>query len=60
MAKAKLGSGQRFENLVTNIMDNRHYSRSRAEAISASIGRKKWGKERFQEMAAKGRARHAK
>lgn len=46
--KPKLGTGQRFRNLTR---------KTKSKALSAWIGRKKYGKARFQKIAAKGRAR---
>lgn len=50
--KAKLGSGARFKALAkelagTGIRD--------PKALAASIGRQKYGKARFQKLAAKGK-----
>lgn len=53
MAKPKLGSGERFSALKEKIAA-RGGVRNPA-AVAASIGRKKFGKERFQELAAAGR-----
>lgn len=50
--KPKLGSGKRFKNL------KRKLSRKGVRdpgALAAFIGRKKFGKKRFQKLAAKGR-----
>ena len=52
MAKAKLGSGKRFKALSQKL--DRQGVRD-SDALAASIGRQKYGKERFQELAAKGR-----
>ena len=52
MAKAKLGSGARFKAV------ERQAAKSGAEnpaAVAASIGRKKFGKKKFQQLAAKGK-----
>lgn len=52
MAKAKLGSGARFRALKSEL------AREGADdpaALAASIGRKKYGKARFQKLAAKGK-----
>ena len=46
MAKAKLGSGARFKALEKKVG---------SAALAAYIGRKKYGKEKFQKLAAKGR-----
>jgi hypothetical protein len=57
MAKARLGSGSRFRALERKI-GHKHGVRN-AGAVAAAIGRKKYGKARFQHMAAAGRHRHA-
>lgn len=52
--KAKLGSGKRFKALKSKL------SRKGVKnpgALAAYIGRKKYGKKRFQSLAAKGRRR---
>ncbi len=46
--KPKLGSGKRFKHLTR---------KTKSKALSAWIGRKKYGKARFQKMAAAGRKR---
>jgi hypothetical protein len=46
--KPKLGSGKRFKALA---------KKTGSPALAAYIGRKKYGKKRFQAMAAKGRKR---
>lgn len=46
MAKAKLGSGARFKALTKKVG---------SKALAAFIGRKKYGKARFQKLAAKGK-----
>jgi hypothetical protein len=53
MAKAKLGSGARFAALKSKIA--KKGGASDPGAVAASIGRKKYGKERFQKLAAKGK-----
>lgn len=50
----KLGGGGRFAKLRDAIMKEGK-SKESAEAIAASIGRKKLGKEKFQSLAAKGK-----
>jgi hypothetical protein len=48
----KVGGGGRFKKLVAEL------SKKGAEdpkALAAAIGRRKYGKKRFQEMAAKGK-----
>lgn len=54
MAKEKLGSGVRFENLKNKFMDQ-GYSEESAKAIDAAIGRKKYGNKRMNSLALKGR-----
>jgi hypothetical protein len=60
MAKAKkakmpkLGSGERFKALSSKIQ-KAGKSKEAAKAIAASIGRKKYGKSKFQKLAAKGK-----
>jgi len=51
MAKPKLGSGGRFKALVGKLQGKV----SNPAAVAASIGRKKYGKKKFQGLAAKGR-----
>jgi hypothetical protein len=51
--KAKLGSGKRFKSLVKKIKKKGNISDP--AALAAYIGRKKYGKKRFQQMATKGR-----
>jgi hypothetical protein len=46
--KAKLGSGKRFKALSKKV---------KSKALAAWIGRKKYGKKRFQKLAAKGKKR---
>jgi hypothetical protein len=46
MAKGKLGSGARFKALA---------KKTGSPALAAYIGRKKYGKAKFQKMAAKGK-----
>lgn len=46
-----LGSGERFRRCVASNKGKV----SNPEALCASIGRKKFGKKRFQELAAKGK-----
>ena len=61
-SKAKPGTGKRFKALagpVEQEYEDKGYSKTRAEKIGAAVaakqGRKKYGKKRFQKMAAKGR-----
>jgi len=53
---SKPGEGKRFEALTKVI----EAGAKNPEAVAAYIGRKKYGKKRFQEMAAKGRKRKSK
>lgn len=55
----KVGGGGRFEKLSDKIQAEGN-SKEQADAIAAAIGRKKMGKEKFQEAAAKGRKRASK
>ena len=50
------GGGGRFAKMVKSLKE-KGKSEDSAKAIAASVGRKKYGKSKFQEMAAKGRAR---
>lgn len=52
----KLGGGGRFQKLEKSLKGKV----SDPAAVAASIGRKKYGKEKFQQMAAKGRKRSTK
>jgi len=54
----KLGGGGRFAKLKSKIA--RRGGVSDPGAVAAMIGRKKYGKKRFQKMAAKGRRRTAR
>jgi hypothetical protein len=47
----------RFDKLSGSIAKKQGISKQRADAIAASIGREKYGKEKFQKMATKGRAK---
>lgn len=49
--KAKLGSGARFKALTKKLKGKVR----NPKAVAAFIGRKKYGKTRFQKLAAKGR-----
>ena len=49
--KARLGSGKRFKALSRKVGSKR---------LAAYIGRRKYGKRRFQKMAAAGRRRKAR
>lgn len=46
--KPKLGSGKRFQNLKKKVGSS---------ALAAWIGRKKYGKEKFQKLAQKGKSK---
>ena len=46
--KPKLGSGKRFKELTKKV---------KSQALAAWIGRKKYGKKRFQKLSEKGRKR---
>lgn len=48
----KLGGGGRFKKLVSQLKKK---GASNPKALAASIGRKKYGKKRFQKLAAKGK-----
>jgi hypothetical protein len=50
--KPKLGTGERFKRLVRSLAAK---GAKNPKALAAWIGRKKYGKKRFQELAAKGR-----
>lgn len=50
--RGKLGTGTRFKNCVAK---KRSEGARDPEGLCASIGRKKFGKSRFQRLAAKGR-----
>ena len=54
--KAKLGSGKRFKD-VSKAIQKTGKSKKDADAITASIGRKKYGKRKFAALSAKGRKR---
>jgi len=53
------GGGGRFARLVDSL-ERKGMSEERAKAIAAAVGRVKYGKERFQRMAAAGRKRASK
>jgi hypothetical protein len=52
--KPPLGSGERFKQLVKQLQRR---GAEHPEALAAWIGRQKYGKRRFQELAKKGRKR---
>lgn len=58
MAKAKLGSGKRFAALKAKLAKRKGVKNP--GALAASIGRKKYGKKRFQALSAAGRKRRKK
>lgn len=51
--KPKLGSGKRFDNLVQQLKAKGNISDP--NAVAASIGRNKYGKAKFQKLAASGK-----
>ena len=53
MAKPKLGSGARFKALSRKLAGQPGVKDP--DALAAAIGRKKYGKKRFQKLAAKGK-----
>lgn len=53
--KAKLGEGGRFAALKQQIAGEKGIDSDEAGAIAASAGRAKYGKAKFQAMAAKGK-----
>lgn len=53
--RGKLGTGTRFKNCVVSVMKKNKWSKERAEGVCASIGRKKYGKAKFQKMSVRGR-----
>jgi hypothetical protein len=59
MAKKKppLGTGERFRNLVKSLAAK---GAENPDALAAWIGRKKYGKKKFQQLAAAGRRRARK
>ena len=54
MDKMKLGGGGRYEKLIGELEKK---GVKDPAALSAAIGRKKYGKAKFQSLAAKGRRR---
>jgi hypothetical protein len=50
------GGGGRFAAMVKKLK-SKGKSEESAKAIAASVGRKKYGKSRFQKMAAEGRSK---
>jgi len=55
--KAKLGSGARFKAVEASA---RKSGAANPAAVAAAAGNKKYGKEKMQEMAQKGKERKAK
>lgn len=53
MAKAKLGSGKRFNALSAALGEQ---GARNPDALAAFIGRRKYGKKRFGQLAARGKA----
>lgn len=53
--KPKLGSGKRFAQLKKKLSGKKGVTNP--GALAAHIGRKKYGKKKFQKLAAKGRRR---
>ncbi|MFQ5786450.1 MAG: hypothetical protein ACE5H1_00565 [Thermodesulfobacteriota bacterium] len=51
--QAKLGSGKRFSKLKKKLSKQRGVTNP--GALAAAIGRKKFGKKKFQKLAASGR-----
>jgi len=52
MEKPPLGSGERYKQLVDKLEKQ---GAKDPKALAAYIGRKKYGKKKFQELAAKGK-----
>lgn len=50
--KPKLGSGTRFKQLTSQLAKR---GVKKPKALAAYIGRKKYGKKKFQQLAAKGK-----
>ncbi len=50
--KPKLGSGKRFKQLTSQLSKR---GVKNPKALAAYIGRKKYGKKKFQQLAAKGK-----
>lgn len=55
--KPKLGTGKRFRQVAASA---RRSGARNPNAVAAAVGRKKYGKKRFQKMAAAGRKRKAR
>ena len=56
-SKPKLGSGARFKSLKVKLARK---GAKNPSALAASIGRKKYGKKKFQKLAAAGRKRKSR
>jgi|TARA_E500000178_G_C16531591_1_gene534688 hypothetical protein len=50
--KAKLGTGTRFKKLTAKL---KKQGVKNPKALAAAIGRKKYGKKKFQQLAARGK-----
>jgi len=59
-SKGKLGGGKRFRTGSAAIQKKEGLSKASADAIMAKAGREKYGKAKFQGLAAAGRKRAAK
>lgn len=56
--KARLGSGSRFKALVSKLSSRMGKGKVRdPKALAAAIGRKKYGKKKFQKLASAGKKR---
>jgi hypothetical protein len=60
MGKPPLGSGQRFSALSNKIESKEGYSKEKADATAAMIGRKKYGAGKMNALAMHGRMRAAR
>jgi hypothetical protein len=56
-AKVNIKAMGKFEKLSESIQKKQGISKERANAITASIGRKKYGKTEFAKMAAAGKTK---
>ena len=54
VSKPKLGSGKRFKSLTKKLKKK---GAKNPKALAAYIGRKKYGKKKFQKLASKGKRR---
>ena len=57
MAQPRLGSGKRFKALANKFANK---GINNPVALAAKIGREKYGKTKFQKLAASGKRRHQK